>query len=1041
MKASEARAGLRFGPIVIRLERSISPVGPDFELGFPRVGTGNQLLVEFQNQAISVVAIGSDEEECLSLARTRKPTLAWGNLLDETSLVVEGLIFDAEVAFEEQAIQLSDNLLHDLQQRLSLSGRDDPRLHDEFVIPGPSGESRYITAFIAGTQELALVGRNLSLRVDYSDSLRAVQVLARRADLPVVSTQIVRGNFRLSSESTDASDFAMPGPLSPKMFELWNLYNQLEQEAAEARAAEIGQARHGKPEYRQGLVVLPIRATEDLRFLVEVSRERPGLELEVVPAALGFESLSRLERFIGTLEHIDLRARTIALKQDDQRGGSLSNDGLVRPHLAGSIVQAKRRTEVFDRLRAGVYGIEALGYLLREVRPPTTAKRNRRSAVSSAVKKLIPGTLTPAQVRAIDIAINTPDIALIQGPPGTGKSQVIAAIQQRLAELTPDRPSRIILLTSAQHDAVDLVAARTNIFGLPPRRFGQRNLDVESPIATWRRERIAALRNFTESREKSVILRWLSDVLDGYEQTPYSAVASADLIDEVVDRCSTELLPELVERFESRARGLRRQANKSRSAGDIRAVRGLRTTNVGDDDDGSRQIERLLHRRMDSIDNWQSRYVPRLRELLHQTRPRADAVRSLQAELLDELLSNTSFGAVTLADVETRNLMSEAIGQISGARNRPLTPEEAIDLFVLDLEIDEYGVEQAIGEYTAVWASTCQGSASLSLGDLGTKRDLNFPTVIVDEAARANPLDLLIPMVQAGERIILVGDHRQLPQLLDENIARQIRSRGTSDESEPLSKSLFERLFRTFERLEIETGVSRTVSLDVQFRMHPQLGEFVSRVFYEPYGEGFTSGRSETDFVHGISRFEGQVASWVDVPIEAGMVERQGKSLTRPAEAREVASIVAGILQEAPNLSIGVISFYAAQVELIHEELQHHGVTEVTVDGVAIAEKYRVLVSESGKREERLRIGTVDSFQGKEFDVVVLSVVRTGGVPAGASVSDAFGFLASENRLCVALSRQKRLLVVVGDRSILQLRQATLVRGIPELGELCGTIS
>ncbi len=48
----------------------------------------------------------------------------------------------------------------------------------------------------------------------------------------------------------------------------------------------------------------------------------------------------------------------------------------------------------------------------------------------------------------------------------------------------------------------------------------------------------------------------------------------------------------------------------------------------------------------------------------------------------------------------------------------------------------------------------------------------SFPTVIVDEAARANPLDLLIPVTQASERVILVGDHRQLPQVIDEQTPR-----------------------------------------------------------------------------------------------------------------------------------------------------------------------------------------------------------------------------------------------------------------------------
>src|SRR5690606_11816569 len=80
----------------------------------------------------------------------------------------------------------------------------------------------------------------------------------------------------------------------------------------------------------------------------------------------------------------------------------------------------------------------------------------------------------PRQTTAIDLAQNTPDIALIQGPPGTGKTKVIAAIQARLAQLEADQPEVAgrTLLTSYQHDAVDNAADKSVVFGLRPVRFG-----------------------------------------------------------------------------------------------------------------------------------------------------------------------------------------------------------------------------------------------------------------------------------------------------------------------------------------------------------------------------------------------------------------------------------------------------------------------------------------------------------------------------------------------------------------------------------------
>ena len=71
--------------------------------------------------------------------------------------------------------------------------------------------------------------------------------------------------------------------------------------------------------------------------------------------------------------------------------------------------------------------------------------------------------------------------------------------------------------------------------------------------------------------------------------------------------------------------------------------------------------------------------------------------------------------------------------------------------------------------------------------------------------------------------------------------------------------------------------------------------------------------------------------------------------------------------------------------------------------------------------KERLRVGTVDAFQGKEFDVVILSVTRSNSLQAKDELSfrRKFGHLMLENRLCVAMSRQQRLLVAVGDEGML----------------------
>jgi superfamily I DNA and/or RNA helicase len=94
-------------------------------------------------------------------------------------------------------------------------------------------------------------------------------------------------------------------------------------------------------------------------------------------------------------------------------------------------------------------------------------------------------------------------------------------------------------------------------------------------------------------------------------------------------------------------------------------------------------------------------------------------------------------------------------------------------------------------------------------------------------------------------------------------------------------------------------------------------------------------------------------------------------------------------------------------------------------------------IDSHGETRERLRVGSVDAFQGKEFDVVLLSLVRSRKIRDKDKAKDLFGFAAVENRLCVALSRQKRLLIVVGDKRMVRSEQAKALKGLPALLELC----
>ena len=341
-----------------------------------------------------------------------------------------------------------------------------------------------------------------------------------------------------------------------------------------------------------------------------------------------------------------------------------------------------------------------------------------------------------------------------------------------------------------------------------------------------------------------------------------------------------------------------------------------------------------------------------------------------------------------------------------------------------------------------------------------------YDTVIVDEAARCSPRDLLIPMSQARTRIILVGDHRQLPHMIDEEIARSLEARDDVDgeraadkEESFIRRSMFQYLLSRLKRLAERDGIQRWVTLDQQFRMHPLLGKFVSDHFYRVHDpkEAFESPLLAPLFAHDLPGIAAVPAVWIDVPAHQGEEERAGTSYRRVVEARQIAKWIERWIDSPAGreLTYGVISFYAKQGEEVYRALSETGRAFRGPD-----EKWQIAQDDSERLGEagepapgRLRIGTVDSFQGMEFDVVFLSMVRSSRQVPGAPGTDpaeravrarqerrAYGHLTSPNRLCVSMSRQKRLLVVVGDKAMVEHELAKVaIPGLVGFLDLCKT--
>jgi hypothetical protein len=847
---------------------------------------------------------------------------------------------------------------------------------------------------------------------------------------------------------------------------LWQEYGALEWEQARDCARKLGSFRYKKAELVEGerwawFLKVDVDHLKDFRkqwkdlglpntTQVELGERELDLDAEVedVPAK---GERSRPVR--GVLEF--KKDGVVLIPRQDRRSEQPPAKGFIYYSLSGDDAVQTRRARAKQSINDG-RRLPQLSYLLEGVAPPS-ARRRQLVGLSTYAKACFKGPPTERQKLAMDVAINTPDIALIVGPPGTGKTQVIAALQRRLAEtLGENSLQHQVLISSYQHDAVDNALNRAEVFGLPAVRIGGRGRRDEGgidPVAVWcKRKRKEIAVRLDEFQQAEPLTQPLAELyrritaLKLARLSPQERQTQFEQLDALLRQLSElniRLPAEIKNRWDeflTQQTKVKIQHQANEPTGLMRQLRALRISSVGFADDGADrvyQLERSLRRGGFELEESEWRLLQRLSTEVTTTEADISELADFKLSMLDRL--SPDYRPPQLKQV----LSGEALGllaDIEHAIDAPLRQSRrgisaVVASYHAALSQAPNEAARAVREYASIVGATCQQSAGKAmsslkaLSDLEASEGIEFDTVVIDEAARANPLDLFVPMAMARRRIILVGDHRQLPHLVQRELEDELISRQslTEAQAKAYEQSLFERLVKQLREQEKFDNIKRVVMLDTQYRMHPALGDFISKQFYESEGLGVLhSGRPAEDFAHAIPGYQGKCAAWLDVPLQEGKEDRRGPSRIRPAEARAIAKEVKRIADACgATLSIGVISFYRAQCDLILEAFVDQGLAEEEDGEIRIARAYRQ--TESG--DERLRVGTVDAFQGKEFDVVLLSIVRANEVVVPDQkegnererlLNGKYGHLRLANRLNVAMSRQRKLLVAVGDKCMAQ---------------------
>ena len=236
----------------------------------------------------------------------------------------------------------------------------------------------------------------------------------------------------------------------------------------------------------------------------------------------------------------------------------------------------------------------------------------------------------------------------------------------------------------------------------------------------------------------------------------------------------------------------------------------------------------------------------------------------------------------------------------------------------------------------------------------------NFDYLIMDEASQTTVPTILIPFMRGCKRLILVGDHHQLPPTVQSEKAKEAG----------MDNSLFYLLAMY--------GCKPYV-LQTQYRMHPVINLYPSNQYY---GGFVGTGVGVKDLRPKIEGYEWNVSKWpISIENVKGTANIEDTSYYNMGEIIKIVEIINKIIDNKKLIpeQIGVITPYKAQVNKLKKNL-----------------------------DKKIAVGTVDAFQGQEKDLIILSTVVSENIPISK-------FLGDWRRINVSITRAKRGLIIVGN--------------------------
>ncbi len=697
--------------------------------------------------------------------------------------------------------------------------------------------------------------------------------------------------------------------------------------------------------------------------------------------------------------------------------------------------------------------------------------------------------INDSQERAIRMALNVEDFLLVQGPPGTGKTTIITEMVKIFA-----RQGKRVLICSKNNLAVDNVLEKCmklhldeeklhRIHALRLGREGKVIASVRSALKPTLQKRV---QDNVSSRSKAALERVLGQEARQVEALLASAAGTARLLEAMVLFAAQPALnANFIRRLSGAAARLAApKAERDALCGALEASgSSLAKVNYSllvqlqkpEVAEGSLTLPwysiclQTQQQALQGLLDWAGQHPFRSALALGALRPKAlvkQAMACLPAlqqavAALEGYRGNYAEAVFPMAELPAQ--LNLAQGPLSAARVQAY--REEIATRTQTMADKQRMLQTVLTEWHAELADVNESLKGPLLNAvpivgatcIGVNSDFDFKTVpydvaIVDEAGQITLHDLLVPLVKA-RKIILIGDHLQLPPSEEREFVDFVEQNGLLAFEEPeedfdaaaykrelglvFGQSLFEKLFRDPQL------ASNRVMLDTQFRMHPDISEFISHHFYEDKYKAGWEAKDRTLHIAGFTRpiYFMDTCNMGEKRLETKNTEQNIciNRLEADIIAEKLADIIVAINSGEYTISgneplvkdgvydIGVITAYKKQIGVIRSALRSRL--------LRVYDREKV---ENILREEHLAINTLDSFQGRDNQIIFYSFVRSNRPKLSGDVS--IGFLNEVRRLNVMMTRAKCLLVMVGDSSTLTAARALTVHDRRPAGHYFGAL-